>query len=393
MRDIVIYIGSIMLPDKSAGAQRALSLSKSFRDLGYQTVIVGMEKGNHDDRPILSTRNTCQGFDTYAVPQPANIRQWVHHTVSTKEFIEVIEFYGADRVKCVVAMEYEAIALFRLAIYCKKKGIALVADAEEWYEYSRMRFPMNVAKNLDTWLRMYFVYPRMIKNMICISHFFLNHYQKEVANRTYIPGTIDPQEDKWKDLRYKPNEILTLGYAGSPGIKFEKERLDYLIQAVVELNAKGKACRLLLAGVDDEFIKSHVQVDEELIYNGTIVCKGQLSHRACLEMVAACDFSVIVRESKRVTNAGFPTKLSESFGCGTPVLTTRTSNIAEYITNKQWGIVCEGYDIDAIKNMIEQASSYSSEELIAMHETVKRNNPLRYECFDRVLEGFLTRLR
>lgn len=393
MRDTVIYIGSIMLPDKSAGAQRALSLSKSLRNLGYNVILVGMEKGNHIDRPILSTKRLCQGFDSFSVPQPKTIKQWIHHTVSAKEFIDVISAYGVDRIKCVILMEYEAIPLIKMVNFCRKYGIPLVADAEEWYENSHMHFPMNLAKDFDTWLRMYCVYPLMVKNMICISRFFENHYNRHIPNRAFIPGTIDEAEEKWKSLSYTPNRILTLGYAGNPGIRFEKERLDLLIRAVVELNCEGKPCRLLLAGIDEQFIeKSGALKDDIARSDGAIELKGHLSHHQCLHMISSCDFSVIIRESKRVTNAGFPTKLSESLGCGTPVLTTRTSNIAEYINDPQWGIVCNDCDIASIKSMIEHAMLYTSEELVKMHINIRTQNPLRYSCFDSSLENFLSTL-
>jgi len=394
MRDIVVYVGSIMLPDKSAGAQRALSLSKSFRDLGYQVVIIGMEKGCHQERSILSTRNTCQGFDTYAVPQPASIRQWVHHTISIKEFTEVIEFYGVDRVKCVVAMEYEAIALYRLATYCKKNKIALIADAEEWYEHSTMGFPMNVAKDFDTWLRMYYVYPKCIKNMICISRFFYEHYEKEIQNRVYIPGTIDPAEEKWKLPQYTPNEVFTIGYAGNPGTDFGKERLDLLIQAVRELNAEGNPCILEIAGVDEKFLSERMgSVIHSMVANEEMVCHGMMTHQECLQMIARCDYSAIVREDKRVTRAGFPTKLSESFGCGTPVISTKTSNIEEYIAKEHWGVIGDGYMVEMLKRMIKEAMVHSYSELQAMHAYVISNNPLQYACYNEPLELFLNNLQ
>lgn len=392
MRDIVVYIGSMVLPDKSAGAQRALSLSKSFRDLGYHVALVGMEKGEYNAHSVLETKTNCQGFDAFAVPQPCSIKDWVHHTISVKEFLEVIEHYGANRVKCVVAMEYEAIPLARLAWYCRKHGIALIADAEEWYEHSRMQFPMNLAKDLDTTIRMHFVYPYMIKNMICISQFFYDHYQKRISNRVVIPGTIDQDECKWENCVYTPNSVLTLGYAGNPGLQFEKERLDRLIQAVMELNQEGNRCRLILAGVENQFLQERIPSYVQQQNDQWIVCQGQISHVACLEIIASCDFTVIVRENKRVTNAGFPTKLSESFGCGTPVLTTKTSNIAEYIPDRQWGIVCDGYDVDSIKIMIRKAMKYDSEELIEIHKRIKQENPLTYEGFNQRLELFLAKL-
>ena len=390
MRDIILYIGSIFLPDKSAGAQRALSLSKSFRDIGYKTVIVGMSSEQDKTTAILDTKADCQGFETFSLAQPKNLVQWVHHTVSIREFKEIINYYGVNRIFAIVAMEYEAIPLWRLSSYCKKRGIYLIADAEEWYEKSKLSFPMNIAKDFDTNLRMNYVYHNKIECMICISRFFEKYYHNIVKNMVYVPGTIDKDEEKWKNLReYKPNDVLTIGYAGHPGFKFEKERLDLLVYAVLELNAEGKKCRLRIAGLDKKFFEDrlpNVKIEE------SIECLGKLSHRDCLNMIATSDFSAIIRENKRVTKAGFPTKLSESFGCGTPVIATESSNIFEYIEDGKSGIRCHGYSKDAIKQGILKAMKFTSEDLVEIHNMIKDNNPLEYIRFTGDISSFLRKL-
>lgn len=393
MRNTVIYIGSIMLPDKSAGAQRALSLSKSFRDLGYNVVIVGMEKGRSEDKPILETYTQCQGFDTYSVPQPSCIRQWIYHTISDKEFIKVISHYGVENIKCVVAMEYEAIALASLINYCNRNSIPVVADAEEWYDRSTMRFPMNVAKDVDTNLRMHWVYPHKTKNMICISRFFNEYYRDKVKNRVIIPGTIDKKEQKWHMSAYIGNDVLTLGYAGSPGIAFGKERLDWLVEAIANLNQNGIPCRLKIAGVDEEFVCKSMPINcRQLLDKKMLMCFGQLSHTECLHMISQCDFSVIARDKKRVTMAGFPTKLSESFGCGTPVISTKTSNIEDYVVPMKTGLLCDGFSMESIRDTIEVAARLPKETVADMHTYLNTRCSLIYSQYTGALKEFINKL-
>lgn len=390
MRDIILYIGSIFLPDKSAGAQRALSLSKSFRDLGYKAVIVGMSAEQDPKTPILETKSNCMGFDSFSVPQPKSILQWFHHTVSIKEFKEIVDYYGADRIFAIVTMEYEAIPLWRLSGYCKERGIYLIADAEEWYEHSRLPFPLNVGKDLDTCLRMRYVYPKKIKNMICISRFFENYYTNMVENIVYIPGTIDISQEKWNQLpQYIPTNKLKVGYAGHPGGHFEKERLDWLINAIVELNDEGVDCELHIAGVDMQFLEKLIGA---LRHKEKIICYGKVSHLQCLQMLAMCDYSAIVREDKRVTKAGFPTKFSESLGCGTPVITTASSNLQEYVYDKTTGFLCKGFSKNDLKEAIKKAASIPKHDLVLMHTNLRSNNPLVYSNFTSDLAKFLDKL-
>lgn len=394
MRDIIVYIGSIFLPDKSAGAQRALSLSKSFRDIGYQVVIVGMEEGLASSVDILQTKRECQGFDTYAVPAPHHLSDWVCHSFSIKSFIKILQAYGLQRIHSVVAMEYEAFALSKLSVFCKRHGIHLIADAEEWYDRSSLPFPLNLGKDIDTHHRMYHVYPKKIRHMICISRFLKEYYSDKVANTVCIPGTVDLSEEKWKRLPvYRPNEVLTLAYAGFPGPNFEKERVDWLIEAVCECRQEGHSVRLKIAGFSQERLTSrHPELASMPGYEGAVEYVGKLTHQECLDMVASSDFSVIVRDDKRVTRAGFPTKFSESFACGTPVISTPSSNIADYLENGVNGFLCDGFSQAAVKKAIIEAVSLEKTSLERMHASLGSHPPLRYQDFNEPLKEFMKKV-
>ena len=393
MKNIVIYIGSIYFPDKSAGAQRAFSLSKTFRDLGYKVVLIGIDTDIDKNIPILETRKEYQGFETYSIPNMKSISQWVEHTISIKRFIEVFDYFGEENIHSILALEYEAIPLLKLNRYCKKNNIYLIADAEEWYGRSKLRFPFNIAKDIDTYLRMYYVYPYKIKNMICISRFFQNHYKK-IKNTVYIPGTIDRSEKKWSEIeQYVPCEPFTIGYAGSPGIKFEKERLDWLILAVCELNEEGYDCQLKIAGIERQFIDNIIpDIKNNVHYNSKVEFMGRLNHIDCLKMISSCDFSAIVRENKRVTKAGFPTKFSESLGCGTPVITTNTSNLSEYIIEGYTGFLCKEFSKDSLKETIKKAMSINKNELSEIHRKLKESDILNYDKFIKDLSKFINSL-
>lgn len=351
-------------------------------------MLIGLDDKQQKNDGVLSTNRLYQGFDCYTIPTPKTVFEWSHHMHSISEFIKVIEHYGIHRVKAVVAMEYEAIALWKLTRFCNKNGIDLIADAEEWYEQSNLPFPHNVAKDFDTNLRMYFVYPKRIKKMIAISRFLADYYKDKVETVVYVPVTIDKSELKWNLLpSYKANDVFTIGYAGFPGHKMEKERIDWLVRAVCDLNEDGKPCRLLIAGCDRKIVEDF---DPTIVnyssYTHSVQYLGYLGHQDCLRMLASCDFSAIVREDKRVTKAGFPTKLSESLGCGTPVISTPFSNISEYVINGFNGFVTTDFSMHSLKEAIELAMRLSRTDLEAMHKRTKEENPLTYDRFTHVLE-------
>lgn len=379
------------LPDQNADAQRALALCKSFRDLGYDIVMIGIDLQQKSGTPIIETKRNFFGFSTFTVSKPRTIKELIHYSTSICEIKEIINLYKPEDIFAVIALEHEAIALMKLISFCKKKNVLFIADAEEWYGKSNLRFPLNIAKNLDTFLRMRYVYPKKVKNMICISRFFERHYEKNISHRVVIPGTIDKNDDKWlKIVEYSPNEIFTLGYAGTPGLKMEKERLDWLLFVVKELNETGHKCGLKIAGVEQNAVNDILQEDSRK-YN--IEAFGRLPHIDCLNLISSSDFSVIVREDKRVTRAGFPTKLSESFGCGTPVITTKTSNIADFIIDGKTGFLCADFSKESLKETILEAMKVSRETLKNIHRELKSSCVLQYQEYNQKIYDFFEEIK
>ncbi len=66
----IIYVGGFELPDKNAAAQRVLANAKIFRDLGYNVVLVGIDKSLSQDTLIKNTQVSVSGFESWALPYP-----------------------------------------------------------------------------------------------------------------------------------------------------------------------------------------------------------------------------------------------------------------------------------------------------------------------------------
>jgi len=384
----ILYVGSMIFPNESAGVQRSFALSKSFKDLGYDVSLLGLNKTSQKSSEIKE--ETINGFNCYSYKVPSSIFEWTKHTFSIGKIKKTINLIGVNTIRAIVLMEYEAIPLLKLVKFCKKHSIYLIADTEEWYGKSNFSFPKNIVKDFDTSLRMKYVYPKKINNFICISSFLYGTFSHG-KNACIIPGTIDRNDNKWIFSKpYKPNKILTIGYAGSPGIKFEKERLDLLIDSIIKLNSEGKRINLKICGVNDSLLnKTFPNISSyPFIFNYGIV-----SHFECLKMIQCCDFSTIIREKTRVTLAGFPTKLSESFGCNTPVISTDTSDISKYIACGKTGYIINGYKLNDIKNCLLEILNVSPDDINKMHLFLMKEKPLEYSDFTNTLKKFIDRLK
>ena len=72
------------------------------------------------------------------------------------------------------------------------------------------------------------------------------------------------------------------------------------------------------------------------------------------EAVSNADYTILIRENNRMTMAGFPTKVSESISCGTPVITTKTSDIDNYLPEGEGAYYIEIENIEESVEKIER---------------------------------------
>ncbi|AIF53700.1 glycosyltransferase [Pelosinus sp. UFO1] len=386
-KETVLYFGGFELPDKNAAAQRVVSISKSLRDIGYKVVLYGLNKEISSPHAVERKSNII-GIDMKEWGYPRSVREWFFRLSSCKKEIEIIK--KTPMLKAVICYNYPAVALWRLNKFCVTNNIYLIADVTEWYPPSKKKFPLNIVKDVDTYLRMKYVQTRLQK-IICISKYLYDYYKDKVPNCILIPGTIDKEEGKWGSIpEYVPNIAPTLGYAGNPGVKCEKERIDLLITAVCDLNEKGYFCQLKLAGFDQALFEiEYPYIANNVFYRKCIHYLGKLSHKECLHLISSVDYSVIIREDTRMTRAGFPTKLSESFACGTPVITTPSSNIADFVIDGKNGMVTKDFSYEALVQTIKRAITVNKNEMKDMCRFVQENNTLDYKKYTDTIANFI----
>ena len=80
------------------------------------------------------------------------------------------------------------------------------------------------------------------------------------------------------------------------------------------------------------------------------------------------DFSLLIRESLRFANAGFPTKFVESMSVGTPVIANKTSDLATYLIDGVTGFLVAEPTLDFLSKSIQRAAELSLAEKQTMRK-------------------------
>lgn len=368
MKGTIVYIGGFELPDKNAAAHRVIGNAKIFRDLGYDVKFIGTDS----DTSKISEKKNTQGFDYYSLPYPRSKKEWLSYITNPSPTIAIIN--QIKDVKMIIAYNYPAVSLSRINKYCKSKNIKLIADCTEWYNTGGGNIIFKLIKGFDTGYRMKYV-QKKLDGLIAISSLLENYY-KDSTTVVRIPPLVDTKEEKWHQDKYQKNgEELRFVYVGSPGIT--KDRIDKVLEWLDD-KAKDKDFIFDIIGITKDQYLSNFPDHKDIVKSleNKVVFRGRLSHLEGLRYLKSADFSIFLREKNLTNQAGFPTKFVESISSGTPIITTSTSDISEYLKDGINGFYFENDDFS-----LDKVIKLNRADIQKMKDYCSFNNPFSYENY------------
>lgn len=339
----IIYIGGFQLPDRNAAAHRVLSNGKILKELDYNVVFIDVDTTIQYGNDILNTKKDIQGFNCWSAPYPKSYGQWFNYLSSINSIIKVLSQYSD--VKAVICYNYQAVALMKLKKFCSKNNIKVLADCTEWYSTKGANILFKIIKNLDSFLRMRII-QKKLNGLIVISR-YLEKFYRNCSNVICIPPLVDLSEKKWEieevlGVNYIDDKIVIV-YAGSPGKN--KDKINIIIEVLYELS-NIYSFEFYVVGVSKKEYLDNYRKHNEILnkLNGHVKFLGRLNHFESIRYIKMADYTMFIRDVNRTNNAGFPTKFVESISCGTPTITTKTSDLEEYLVDGE-----NGYFIDTEK--------------------------------------------
>jgi len=370
----ILYIGGFQLPDKNAAAHRVVNNGKALNKLGYQVYFIGVSKERTNIKSYKPKDNYKCFFE---ISYPTSFIEWSKYLVSIKYIKEFYNIELKKKLSIIIAYNYPSFALWRLKWFCKKNGIRIFADVTEWY-VAEGNLLFRAIKNFDTLLRMRHI-NFQLDGIIAISRFLYDFYNEKVKT-ILIPPLVDIEDEKWKQIE-KDNKNITFLYAGSPGSGM-KDRIDTLVNAFSSLEERGISNYLLeIVGITKEdFSKLFNQVIPE-ISNERIKFFGRLSHLDTINEIKKADYFIFFREENLVTKAGFPTKFAEAISCGTPILTNKVSNIAEYVVEGKNGFIINSIEKNTIAEALLNIIEAGKERIMFMKKYCAYSNSFDYNRF------------
>jgi glycosyltransferase involved in cell wall biosynthesis len=178
-------------------------------------------------------------------------------------------------------------------------------------------------------LLVYKLIPHFTQVVVVVSHFLRKKIEEDFKGRVpvyLLPVSYDPAD--FSHIVSK-NNSPSVFYGGSYGSNYDFESLfqafSTILQEVPEL-------KLYLSGNPDNAIKQRIY--EIVPATESVIFLGFLGEKEYFRTICKMDILCMPRNDTIHANAGFPFKLAEYLATGNPVITSRVSDIKDYITEE-----------------------------------------------------------
>jgi glycosyltransferase involved in cell wall biosynthesis len=394
----ILYIGNFAYPDKDASAHRVISNGVMLRELGFDVFFIGINKEISFESSISETELEYRGFLGWSTPYSSGLDTWIRYNEVYNRIIDVIENILKKKPDIVIFYGCSSffILQWRLIKYFKRHKTPTISDVTDWMLTTSGGLAFRSANWVHVTLRLRYLNSKS-QGVIAISRFLYDYYLKK-GNRTIL---IPPLTSfTMKSEEFLPGEKIKLIYTGQPfainGCEIDrkkiKDRLDITLELLIKLKADGFNFEFDIYGITKEQYLVAIPMHKKLLEGlaSSVRFYQYLSHNKILEKIKHADFLILLRDNISSTEAGFPTKVSESISCGTPVITTKTSNIDEYIIEGKYGFFIDINNPNESIVKLKEIISMKVEQKIKMKLNCLNSNIFHYTSFKNDMGDFIS---
>ena len=226
------------------------------------------------------------------------------------------------------------------------------------------------------------------------------YYSGKKCKTIIIPPLINPE--RYKNLNISRRDIYNdptrLIYVGRPfatdgrTVKENsyKDRLDIAIEAIYSIKDLNFIFNIYGANLKAQYLSvivKHLAILNEL--NDKIKFHGKICNEVAINKIAESDFTILLRDANKMTSAGFPTKFVESISCGTPIITTVTSDLQDYVEVGKNGFFVNIQNKNELHKQLRKILLTDKSEINNMKQYCKESKIFSYFNYVKKMETFL----
>ncbi len=401
MKNKIYIIGNFSFPRGNASGSRVLSNGYLLRELGYEVEFIGLDNKLNSNSNILDTKQVYDGFIYYNLPYPIGMKGWIDYK---KRFEEVISVISQDKVHAVISYGSPTVSIFNklLLDWCKKNDILNIADVVDWLGATSGSLLHRIVKFLDTNYQKRYLNSKA-DGVITISKYLENYYKSKNCKTVVIPPLVNLKRyNHLEKIIAEPNNDtkVKLVYVGVPfpldgrNVKKDsyKDRLDKVIDALYKVQNKDFVFDIY--GLKEKEYLSVVKEHKEILHSlkEKVIFRGAIDNEKAIEKIAMADFSILFRDVNKMTSSGFPTKFVETISCGTPIITTKTSDLVDYLEEGVNGFFVEMNDEKKLTESLNEILEMSKQHIALMKKKTFESKIFGYSNFTPRVQNFLEKI-
>lgn len=368
-RGTILYIGNFELPDHGASANRVVGNGKLFRMLGFRTIFLGITHGE------LSSGIRAISSDMYEEPYPLSTSQWVRHMFSVSNIRTVIGETHSPTVIILYNTPFSLLCSVKRAFPHTK----VVYDCTEWSDTTDGSFMKRAVKKADErYIRTKI--DKVADGLIVVSSKMQRSYHND--HLLLLPPLVDADDPIWRQRTEKEDERFEFCFSGM--LDGNKDSLDMIVRAFAALGDSEAVLRII--GVDRQaFLEKYPGLyTMTMTLDNSLVFMGRQAHTETLKYVQNADCNLIIRQADRRNTAGFPTKFSEAYTAGKPIIATDISDVKNYADRAEHVFVVS-YEEESIREAMEKV-------VLLKNNGTKARRDFHYASFAPVCEAWLSGL-
>lgn len=342
MKKIIILSYGAALPNQNASALRISSVVEALIQFGYDCYVIGQAPFKEGEMQLVKENYHLFSIYNYSLKNSYSnkIKTFLF---PTKKIFGGID-YIIDKIgKVDTYLIYQQLSpstTRKIVKYIKKNNYSLFFDVVEYQTISQ--------QNLFTFFQFYIPNVLTVRKwtkfggVISISSYLNNLFLKNKKRSIFVPFFFDVKNIPFfkKNSLFNDNGKIEFVYAGCPS-----RGRDSIVSAI-----KGflmlppdfqKKVSLKVAGAPESTFMSLGLSKEEFEKSKKFTeYLGKVPHETIVDIYKTAKFSLYLKPAKkRFSKAGFPTKVSESWALGTPVIANISGDIGAFIKDGVNGII------------------------------------------------------
>lgn len=377
MRKRILFITSFAFPEHDAGATRVTMLARALRSRGHEVELCGV-----GDATIFDGFE-CRSLNPFRSNKVLNWLAYRMLGINAAVYVR----RNLSRFDAVIASFLPAAATDKIKKLCHDSGVTFGVDCTEWF--SPEEFPQGEKDSsyLDHVRLMTEVIDSSVR-VIAISGYLERYFRDKGCPVLRVPSILDYETLVPDSVASPAEDSVSIMYAGSPG---RKDSLWMILEAIGLLSeASLEKLSFDFYGVGQSDLKKYMPSHGEI--PPYVRAHGRVPRSEVIAALRKSDFTVLMRDpEKRFAQAGMPTKVTESLGCGTPVIANITSDLAEHLQDGVDSIVVEDYSAKACARAFEKAATLSPSARSAMRREAcaAMRGGLDYRAYATSINNFL----